>query len=79
MNKTDCHDITEIFLKVALNTITLTSDYPFGISKLFLNARLNFMIRECCYCPIVMTTGVSGYMAISLFCAYVIPETHHAQ
>jgi hypothetical protein len=23
-NKTDCNDITEIFLKVALNTITLT-------------------------------------------------------
>jgi hypothetical protein len=23
-NKSDCHDITEIFLKVALNTITLT-------------------------------------------------------
>jgi hypothetical protein len=41
------------------------SDYPFGISKLFLNVRLNFMIRECCYYPIVMATGVSGYMAIS--------------
>jgi len=25
-NKTDCHDITEILLKVALNTITLTPD-----------------------------------------------------
>jgi len=25
-NKTDCHNITEILLKVALNTITLTSD-----------------------------------------------------
>jgi hypothetical protein len=24
-NKTDCHDITEILLKVALNTITLLS------------------------------------------------------
>jgi hypothetical protein len=24
LNKTDCHDITEILLKVALNTITLT-------------------------------------------------------
>jgi hypothetical protein len=23
-NKTDCHNITEIFLKVVLNTITLT-------------------------------------------------------
>jgi len=23
-NKTDCHDITEILLKVALNTLTLT-------------------------------------------------------
>ena len=26
-NKTDCHDITEILLKVALNTITLTLDH----------------------------------------------------
>jgi hypothetical protein len=25
-NKTDCHDITEILLKVALNTIKQTSD-----------------------------------------------------
>jgi hypothetical protein len=25
-NKTDCHDITEILLKVALNTITLTTE-----------------------------------------------------
>jgi hypothetical protein len=25
-NKTDCHDITEILLKVALNTITLTQN-----------------------------------------------------
>jgi hypothetical protein len=25
-NKTDCHNITEILLKVALNTITLTKD-----------------------------------------------------
>jgi len=28
-NKTDCHDITEILLKVVLNTITLT------LTKLF--------------------------------------------
>ena len=26
-NKTDCHDITEILLKVALNTITLTLNF----------------------------------------------------
>jgi hypothetical protein len=26
-NKTDCHDITEILLKVALNTITLTQKF----------------------------------------------------
>jgi len=26
-NKTDCHDITEIFLKVALNKITLRYDH----------------------------------------------------
>jgi hypothetical protein len=27
-NKRDCHDITEILLKVALNTITPLSEYP---------------------------------------------------
>ena len=30
-NKTDHHDITEIVLKVALNTITLTKSRPFLI------------------------------------------------
>jgi hypothetical protein len=28
-NKTDCHDITEILLKVALNTITITTNGKF--------------------------------------------------
>ena len=28
--KTDCHNITEILLKVALNTITLTPTSPLG-------------------------------------------------
>jgi hypothetical protein len=28
-NKTDCHDITEVLLKVALNTITLTIIRPY--------------------------------------------------
>jgi hypothetical protein len=30
INKTDCHNIAEIFLKVALNTITLTQKPSFG-------------------------------------------------
>jgi hypothetical protein len=30
-NKTDCHDITEILLKVALNTITLTLTHIYQI------------------------------------------------
>jgi hypothetical protein len=29
-NKTDCHDITEILLKVVLNTITLSLTYIIG-------------------------------------------------
>ena len=29
-NKTDCHDITEILLKVVLNTITLTLNFKFA-------------------------------------------------
>jgi len=29
INKTDCHDITEIFLKVVLITIALTYTKPF--------------------------------------------------
>ena len=31
INKTDCHDITEILLKVALTTITLTVMYVFSL------------------------------------------------
>jgi hypothetical protein len=37
-NKTDCHDITEILLKVALNTITLinpSSTQPTSFTDLF--------------------------------------------
>ena len=33
-NKTDCHDITEILLKVALNTITLVCSTPSYICKI---------------------------------------------
>jgi hypothetical protein len=40
MNKTDCHDITEIFLKVALNTITLTFIY-FPLFNIFTNFCMN--------------------------------------
>jgi hypothetical protein len=29
--KTDCHDVTEILLKVVLNTITLTHNPPISI------------------------------------------------
>jgi hypothetical protein len=32
-NKTDCHDTTEILLKVALNTITLT--LQIGVNNLY--------------------------------------------
>jgi hypothetical protein len=34
-NKTDHHDITEILLKVALNTITTTNHSPEGIFQIF--------------------------------------------
>jgi hypothetical protein len=33
-NKTDCHDITEILLKVALNTINLTLIHIFRMERL---------------------------------------------
>ena len=42
INKTDQHDVTEILLKVALNTIILTHPgYPFGVFKLFLKLLLS--------------------------------------
>jgi hypothetical protein len=36
INKTDCHDINEILLKVALNSITLTPQkiYPLIFNKI---------------------------------------------
>ena len=36
-NKTDCHDITEILLKVAINSLTLT--YP--------SIKLNYCYKWC--------------------------------
>ena len=35
-NKTDCHDKTEILLKVVINTITLTPTRPTGSMKKYL-------------------------------------------
>ena len=43
-NKTDCHDITEILLKVALNTITISLTYDEiieGIWNIFIITRLD--------------------------------------
>jgi hypothetical protein len=46
-NKTDCHDITEILLKVALNTITLTLTDSFkeNNSFQFETTRFNYKIK----------------------------------
>jgi hypothetical protein len=44
-DKTDCHDITEILLKVALNTITLTTSFYhvfFAIHRKITNENLGF-------------------------------------
>jgi hypothetical protein len=35
-NKTDCHDITEILLKMALNTINLNQTKRISFSKLYI-------------------------------------------
>jgi hypothetical protein len=51
-NKTDCHDITEILLKVALNTIKQTNTFPTLILKL--------------YCFIWVISLVKGNMVSSL-------------
>ena len=40
-NKTDCHDIAEILLKVALNTITLTLYKSVSLALLLLNEEIN--------------------------------------
>ena len=46
-NKTDCHDITEILLKVSLNTITLTLTDSFkgNNSFQFETTRFNYKIK----------------------------------
>ena len=43
-NKTDRHDITEILMKVALNTITLIQYY--GWRHLYM--KIKFLVRGCC-------------------------------
>ena len=43
-NKTDCHDITEILLKVALNTIKQTNRYQQSVSVLSKNSYQMFYI-----------------------------------
>jgi hypothetical protein len=44
---TDCHDITEILLKVAFNTITLTlMNYHFDVKVV----HLMYLSRHCYYC-----------------------------
>jgi len=51
-NKTDCHDTTEILLKVTLNTITLTLIHyhvyseTYGYLNLSLNKTILLVIRE---------------------------------
>ena len=49
-NKTDRHDITEILLKVALNTITLTPN-PIKVTNL-LNKLFNFLQISFYTCPV---------------------------
>ena len=47
-NKTDCHDITEILLKVALNTITPNRKYQCTINPLTaLGAYMSLVGRPC--------------------------------
>ena len=70
-NKTDCHDITEIVLKEALNTMTLTLYYHFCyLFKYriieFIYIILSFVV--CClpYCLMLW------YIFFSSFCSFVI-------
>jgi hypothetical protein len=37
-NKTDCHDVTEILLKVALNTITPRPNPYYSLFKIFIES-----------------------------------------
>jgi hypothetical protein len=51
-NKTDCHDITEIVLKVALTTINLNQTYfwywiPAYMYQVFQVLYIRFLIPEC--------------------------------
>jgi hypothetical protein len=42
---TDCHDITEILMKVALNTITLTLDIIYNTNYIHTILRITFTYR----------------------------------
>jgi hypothetical protein len=46
-NKTDSHDITEILLKVGLNTITLTIIYPLANNVIEDNCSCNYTYQIC--------------------------------
>ena len=53
-NKTDCHNITEILLKVALNTITLTPNIRLAILK-WTHHDQSFIKGTICFCYVRYT------------------------
>jgi hypothetical protein len=51
-NKTDCHNITEILLKVALNTLI---QYSISLFNRWIFSRLISLVANPCYCSLLIS------------------------
>jgi hypothetical protein len=70
-NKTDCHDITEILLKVALNTITLT----LTLLQCFISTSVHCMIIFMLYEFINMFVFLNTYILGDMFSCHKFCES----
>jgi hypothetical protein len=93
INKTDCHDITEILLKVVLSTITLT--LTLRIIKLYniciYSENINVFVqalernRKVCTCPAFLSCCLQRvqmhlyFLTMYMHCVYILqcPKVHN--
>ena len=76
-NKTDRHDVTEILLKVALNTIKQTNKTFFFAYLPESQIKINFHLSESSFtCPGLRASGLAGgdyvYLITLIDCVYHI-------
>ena len=70
-NKTDCHDIPEILLEVALNTITLTLDWLLSLNSIMIMILSIYISKyfEICNCYLL---NISIVQQIMCFCLKIL-------